>query len=171
MFLKYWTLALTGNGLFRKSRRHPAICWVEPSLEPKKSTNQRRLKRMTLYLLVVIVELGAVVDHCHDVWIIMLVVIVERVKEDCETIPLVRASKNRAIMPLWVRVPKGLREETGFNWIESFVKFNIFILTSPSAPILPRPVTLKTISTSHQSNVVWSFDQMDPCLRIIQKLS
>ncbi len=33
---------------------------------------------------------------------------------------------------------------------------------SPSAPILPLPVTLKLISTSHQSNVVLNLPQIDP---------
>ena len=39
---------------------------------------------------------------------------------------------------------------------------SVYQKASPSAPILPLPVTLKFISTSHQSKLVAMDDQMEP---------
>lgn len=45
------------------------------------------------------------------------------------------------------------------------IRINVYFpyyLTNPSAPILPRPDTRNTISTSHQSKLVKAFVQMAP---------
>ena len=58
-------------------------------------------------IVLVVIHLGAVIDHRHDVWVVVLVVIVERVKEDAETIPLIWASKDRSFEALGCGEPEG----------------------------------------------------------------
>lgn len=47
-----------------------------------------------------------------------------------------------------------------FSSLDCYLHF--FILTNPSAPILPLPVTLNAMSTSHQSKLMGCFDQIAP---------
>ena len=56
--------------------------------------------------MLVVVHLGAVVDHRHDVRVVVLVVVVERVEEDAETVPAIRASEDRALEALGRREPE-----------------------------------------------------------------
>lgn len=52
-------------------------------------------------------DLCAVIDNRHDVWIIVLIVIIERVKEDSQTRPKIRATENGAIIESFItRVPE-----------------------------------------------------------------
>ena len=46
-------------------------------------------------VVLVVKVLGAVVDHGHDVGVVVLVVVVERVEEDAETDPLVARAPHR----------------------------------------------------------------------------
>ena len=57
--------------------------------------------------MLVIVSFRSVVQHRHDVRIVVLVVIVERIEEDAETVPLVRAAEDRALEALSGSEPKG----------------------------------------------------------------
>ena len=53
-----------------------------------------------------IVGLRPVVQHGHDVGVVVLVVVVERVEEDTQTVPSVRASKNWSLESLGGRKPE-----------------------------------------------------------------
>ena len=57
--------------------------------------------------MLVIVSFRSVVQHRHDVRIVVLVVIVERIEEDAETVPLVGAAEDRALEALSGSEPKG----------------------------------------------------------------
>ena len=57
-------------------------------------------------VILVIVDLGPVIVHGRDVGVIVLVVIVEGVKEHAETNPLVIGAIHRALHPLSGRVPE-----------------------------------------------------------------
>ena len=57
-------------------------------------------------VILVIVDLGPVIVHGGDVGVVVLVVIVEGVKEHTETNPLVIGAIHRALHPLSGRVPK-----------------------------------------------------------------
>ncbi len=53
-----------------------------------------------------IIGFGPVVQHRHDVGVVVLVVVVERVEEDTQTVPSVGASKNRPLEALSRREPE-----------------------------------------------------------------
>ncbi len=57
-------------------------------------------------VVLMIVGFGPVVQHRHDVGVVVLVVVVERVEEDTQTIPSVGASKNRPLESLSWREPE-----------------------------------------------------------------
>ena len=57
-------------------------------------------------VILVIVDLGPVIIHGRDVRVIVLVVIVEGVKEHAETNPLVIGAKHSSLDPLGSRVPE-----------------------------------------------------------------
>ena len=57
-------------------------------------------------VILVIVDLGPVIIHGRDVGVIVLVVIVEGVKEHTETNPLVIGAIHRPLHPLGSRVPE-----------------------------------------------------------------
>lgn len=60
-----------------------------------------------MILLRMIKDLCAVIDNRHDVRIIVLIVIVERVEKDSQTRPKIRATENGAIVEsLVTRVPE-----------------------------------------------------------------
>ncbi len=54
-----------------------------------------------------IVGLCPVVQHGHDVGVVVLVVVVERVEENTQAVPSVRASKNWALESLGGGEPEG----------------------------------------------------------------
>ena len=54
-----------------------------------------------------VIGFGAVVQHRHDVRIVVLVVVVERVEEDAEAVPLVRAAEDRTLEAFSRREPEG----------------------------------------------------------------
>lgn len=110
----------------------------------------------------------AIIQYSHDVWIIVFVVIIERIEEDAKTIPFIRRSEYFTIViTLFRSVPKSLCDEIkNSRFIKNFKRFSDVsekeFLTSPSAPILPRPETRNEISTSHQSKDVCRLVQMAP---------
>ena len=57
-------------------------------------------------IILVVVDLGPVIIHGRDVGVIVLVVIVEGVKEHTETNPLIIGAIHRTLHPLGSRVPK-----------------------------------------------------------------
>lgn len=57
-------------------------------------------------VILMVVDLGPVIIHGRDVGVIVLVVIVEGVKEHSETNPLVIGAIHRTLHPLGSRVPK-----------------------------------------------------------------
>ena len=57
-------------------------------------------KLLSRSVRLVIVNLVSVVEHGHDVGVVVLVVVVEGVEEDSETVPLIRASENRSLEAL-----------------------------------------------------------------------
>ena len=57
-------------------------------------------------VVLVIVGFRSVVQHRHDVRIVVLVVIVERIEEDAQPVPLVRAAKDGALEALGGGEPK-----------------------------------------------------------------
>ena len=58
----------------------------------------------TIFLM--IVGFCSIIDHCHNVRIVMLVVIVKRIKKYSKTIPPIRTSKNWAFESLGRCIPK-----------------------------------------------------------------
>lgn len=53
--------------------------------------------------------LGSVVDYSHNVGIVVLVVIVEGIEEDTQTIPLIRWTENISIVVSFLAgIPNGL---------------------------------------------------------------
>ena len=110
---QYSILALTGNGLFRKSRRHPASCCVEPSC-------------WWSYTLVP----SLIIDMMYG--LLCLLSLSNESKKMPRPFHLSELPKTGPSKPLVVVNQKA----------------------KPSAPILPRPVTRKWTSTSHQSKVL-----------------
>lgn len=54
-----------------------------------------------------IVDLCAIIDNCHDIWIIVLIVIIKRVKENSQACPKIWAAEDRAIVQSFATgVPK-----------------------------------------------------------------
>lgn len=52
-------------------------------------------------------DLCAVIDNCHDVRIIVLIVIIERIEKDSQARPKIRTTKNGAIIQSFAtRVPE-----------------------------------------------------------------
>ena len=92
----------------------------------------------------------------------MFVVIIKRVKKYTKTIPLIRTAKNWTFETFVCGVPKN--ERLHENMYVDVVNLRQFTYqnASPSAPIRPRPVTRKLISTSHQSKLVISRLQIIP---------
>ena len=92
----------------------------------------------------------------------MFVVIIKRVKKYTKTIPLIRTAKNWTFETFVCGVPKN--ERLHENMYVDVVNPRQFTYqnASPSAPIRPRPVTRKLISTSHQSKLVISRLQIIP---------
>jgi hypothetical protein len=54
----------------------------------KKKMNSINFTNCT-HLLLVVKLLSTIIDDSHDIWIIVLVVIIKRVKEDAQTNPLI----------------------------------------------------------------------------------
>ena len=54
-----------------------------------------------------VIGFGAVVKHGHDVRIVVLVVVVERIEEDAEAVPLVRAAEDGTLEAFGRREPEG----------------------------------------------------------------
>lgn len=162
--------ARVGNGLLRKSRRHPDNNCVVPSLirnnDKKKwihfHSYDRTGHRAVADLLLMVEIFGAIVQYGHDVRIVVLVVIIEWIEEYAESIPFVRRSKNVTIIITLLRgVPNCLKKLIKMDQMHCFRP--VFeILTSPSAPILPRPETLNAISIAQFSKFVCFFVQMAP---------
>jgi hypothetical protein len=100
---------------------------------------------------------GTVVQHRHDVGVVVLAVVVERVEEQSQADPFVRRAEHLAVVsPLTLGVPEGLKQPIRLALFRSIAP------TRPSAPTLPRPVTRKAMSTSHQSKFVGVLVQMAP---------
>ncbi len=59
----------------------------------------------------VIIGLCPIVDHGHDVGVIVLVVVVEGVEEEAEALPEIRAPEHRPLHPTLLNVPEGLERE------------------------------------------------------------
>jgi hypothetical protein len=47
-------------------------------------------------------DLCAIIKDCHNVWIIMFIVIVERIKENSQACPKIRATKDSAIVRTFI---------------------------------------------------------------------
>lgn len=71
----------------------------------KRASNTRVVEQHNLPCMIEV--LCAVIDHRHDVWIIVFIVIIERVKEDSQTRPEIWTTENGAIVGSFVaRVPE-----------------------------------------------------------------
>ena len=57
---------------------------------------------------VMVVGLGSVVEHHGDVRIVVQSVVVKRVKENAQTVPVIRTSEHRAFLLSLLRVPHRL---------------------------------------------------------------
>ena len=90
-------------------RQHIAVV-LDPGLDRERlvsEVSQASGQLLSRPVELVVVHLGAVVDHRRDVRIVVLVVVVERVKEDPETVPLVRATEDRSFKALGRGEPEG----------------------------------------------------------------
>lgn len=69
--------------------------------------NTKKLYSKNYNLLSMIKCLFAIIENCHNVGVIVFIVIVKRIKENSKTMPLVRATKNSAIIcTLFTGIPK-----------------------------------------------------------------
>ena len=72
---------------------------------PEVPQTARQLLCRAVFLVVIV--LRTVVDHGHDVGIVVLVIVVEGIEKHTQTIPTIRRAEDRAFEALSGSVPKG----------------------------------------------------------------
>jgi hypothetical protein len=53
-----------------------------------------------------VVGLSSVVQHGHDVWVVVLIVVVKGVEKDTQAVPFVRAAEHGSLEPFGRRKPE-----------------------------------------------------------------
>ena len=95
-----------------------------------------------------VVRIRSVVDERHDFWIVVVAVVVERVKEDTKTHPLILRAIDVFLSWKKDRIV-GRKKATYGSVISPFS--TVYQMPIPSAPTLPRPEIRMKTSISHQS--------------------